>query len=82
MTNTTLRSDKAALCNDSLYTDDHDRERHAGSMRAVAEQIHCQVDEIAGLYEELLTELKAQASVPDYLPVLVSKKVREIYRGH
>jgi hypothetical protein len=64
-----------------LYLNEHDREQHAGSMRAVAEEIHCRVDEIAGLYEELLRQMKERARVFDYLPVLVSKKVKEIYRS-
>jgi hypothetical protein len=67
---------------ESLYADESDRKRHAGSMRAVANDVERPVDEIAQVYESVLEHLKTQARIEDYLPILVSKKVREFYRGH
>jgi len=64
----------------SLYADSGERERHRVSMRSIAEELDRPEQEIAERYERTLAELKARASVPDYLPILVSKKVRETYR--
>lgn len=78
MTVTQIRATR--ILPDELYASESERHRHAGSMRAIAEEIQRPLDEIALVYENLLTQLKAQASIHDYLPILVSKKVKALYR--
>lgn len=82
MTSTEARPDDTASQEDAIYADSHDRQRHLGSMRAIADELHRPIDEIAGLYEEVLAQMRAHARIPDYLPVLVSKKVRQLFRQH
>ena len=63
-----------------LYSDMNERSRHFGEIQSLAGKLQRPVPEIAQLYEELLEYLRAGAQVTDYLPVLVSKKVREMFR--
>lgn len=74
------QSRPTCLSSDDLYASESERHRHAGTMRAIAEEIQQPLDEIVLIYESLLTQLKAQASIHDYLPILVSKKVKALYR--
>jgi hypothetical protein len=65
---------------DTLYDDSDDMHRHADTICALADETHRSAEEIAFVYEEVLTLLKPQARVPDYLPVLVSKRVKDHFR--
>jgi hypothetical protein len=67
---------------DALYVDSQDKQRHLFTIHAIAAEIARPIEEIAALYEEVLTSMKQHARVPDYLPVLVSKKVKQYYRQH
>jgi len=67
---------------DALYTDPADKQRHLITIHAITEETQRPVEEVVALYEEVLMQMKPQASVPDYLPVLVSKKVKQFYRRH
>jgi uncharacterized protein (DUF2126 family) len=66
----------------SPYLDIHDQLRHANTMRSVADEIGRPVDEIENLYEDVLKQLSAGATVTDYLPVLVSKKIKALFHHH
>lgn len=55
--------------------------RHMAAIRAIAEEIGQPVEEVASLYQEELARLSARAAIADYLPVLVSKRLRQRYRG-
>ena len=61
---------------ESLYQDENDRSRHLHNMARLAEEIACPVHLIEPLYEQMLARLKLQATVHDYLPILVAKNVR------
>ena len=65
---------------DALYVDPQDKQRHLATIHAVAEETQRPLEEVAALYEEVLTSMKLRASIFDYLPVLVSKKVKQFYR--
>ncbi|MEC5161337.1 hypothetical protein ACFDR9_002361 [Janthinobacterium sp. CG_23.3] len=54
--------------------------RHMESIHALCNEIDRPFEELAALYQWELARLTAIASVWDYLPVLVVKHVREIYR--
>ena len=54
--------------------------RHLASVQSLCDETGRPFDEIAEVYQCELRRLSAQASVLDYLPVLVGKKVRELYR--
>ena len=59
-----------------LYQDENDRSRHLHNMARLVEEIAYPMHLIEPLYEKLLARLKSQATVHDYLPILVAKNVR------
>ncbi|HEV2608744.1 MAG TPA: DUF3562 domain-containing protein [Noviherbaspirillum sp.] len=67
---------------DSIYTDVQDRDKHQNVMQSIADELDRPMHEIAGMYEAILKDLRTQAAIDDYLPVLVSKRVKEAYRHH
>jgi hypothetical protein len=54
--------------------------RHLASIRGLSDEVGRPFDEIAAAYQCELRRLSAHASVVDYLPVLVCKHVRQLYR--
>lgn len=69
-----------AMLRHHLYSDINDRMKHFGEIQSIADDVHRPVQEIARLYEDVLEYMIDQARVTDFLPVLVSKKVRELCR--
>lgn len=65
---------------DDAYTDVQDRVKHFNAMQSIADELDRPMHEIAGMYEEILKDLRAQAAIDDYLPVLVSKRVKQACR--
>jgi hypothetical protein len=59
-----------------LYDDANDRGKHMRNVESIAAEMHKAVDEVIPLYEDILAHLKAKAVIPDYLPILVSKRVK------
>ncbi len=54
--------------------------RHLASIRSLCDEVGRPFDEIAAVYQCELRRLSAHAVVLDYLPVLVCKHVRQLYR--
>jgi hypothetical protein len=67
---------KAKSVHDALYTDANDRVKHLQNMERLAEEIDRSVLEIKPIYEEVLALMKIKARIHDYLPILVSKRVK------
>lgn len=63
-----------------LYLDSRDQIAHLNQMQRLANDLQRPIPEIVPLYEDVLENLRAYAQIPDFLPVMVSKKVRERYR--
>jgi hypothetical protein len=74
--------DSFILANETLYEDTSERARHVSVVKSLAKDMDEPVDEVAQTYETLLEQYKQNAQILDYLPVLVSKKVKEFYRTH
>jgi hypothetical protein len=66
----------------SPYTDANDRSRHWHNMERLAEETGRPVLELAPLYEEVLANYNSRARIQDYVPILVSKNVKEMLRRH
>jgi alpha/beta superfamily hydrolase len=64
-----------------LYSDANDRMKHFEEIQAIADSLHRPVPDVAQLYEEVLEYLRDRAEIPDFLPVFVSKQVRELCRA-
>ena len=60
-----------------LYLDRRDQITHLNQMQRLATDLQRPIPEIVSLYEDVLANLRAYARVPDFLPIIVSKKVRE-----
>ena len=54
--------------------------RHVASIRALADEVGRPFDEVASIYQCELVRLAAHAVVLDFLPVLVAKRVRHMYK--
>ncbi len=69
-----------------LYADAKDRSRHQYNIEQLAQEIDYPAQLIEPIYENLLARLRSNATVQDYLPILVAKGVRnalkEIARQH
>ncbi|MGC2049404.1 MAG: DUF3562 domain-containing protein [Gallionella sp.] len=50
------------------------------SIKELAKEIDCPVEEVNNIYVSTLTNLKSTARIQDYLHVLASKKVRDALR--
>ena len=66
----------------SPYTDANDRSRHWHNMERLAEETGRPVLELAPLYEEVLANYNRRARIQDYVPILVSKNIKELLRRH
>lgn len=60
----------------ALYTDTNERLRHLDEMQRLAQEATCSLQMITPIYEQTLARLKADATIHDYLPILVAKGVK------
>jgi len=58
--------------------DAQEQAKHAGVIERLALELERSVVEVRPLYEDILAQLRAQACVGDYLPILVSKRIRRL----
>ena len=61
-----------------LYEDDPEKQQHAHAIQILAEGVSTSEEEIFQLYEGVLREYKREAKVKIFLPILVTKRVREL----
>ena len=66
---------------DQTFKNHQEKQRHIAAMNSIAQEFQVPVREIIGLYEHVLIDYKARAKVEDYLPVLVYKRVKAMYRN-
>ena len=60
-----------------LYLDGKDQIKHLSQIHWLANDLQRPITDIVPVYEDVLETLRAYARIPDFLPVIVSKKVRE-----
>ena len=63
-----------------LYDNDKDRKLHSSAIHMLAREFNIPKEEIQGMYETMLSNLKERARVKDYLAVLVSRNVKDMIR--
>ena len=63
------------------YSDSTERVRHVGVMESLAVELGRSIAEIMPLYEDVLVHLRDQAQIQDYLPILVSKRVKLLLKN-
>ena len=66
---------------DASCPDASDRTKHKNVIARLADELNRPEAEITTLYEGILTDLRPQARIPDYLPILVSKRVKRILKN-
>jgi hypothetical protein len=77
-----LFASKRPAMHASPYTDANDRSRHWHNMERLAEETGRPVLELAPLYEEVLANYNRHARIQDYVPILVSKNIKNMLRRH
>lgn len=68
----------ASATSASPYASDEERSRHLRVIGLLATEVHRSIDEIEPLYEDILAHMKSTASIQDYLPILVSRRVKAL----
>jgi uncharacterized protein (DUF2126 family) len=62
----------------ALYENDAQAQQHARVMASIAEDLGCPLEEVARIYEAELARFIREARIRDFLPILVSRSVREL----
>ena len=62
----------------SPYINQEDRSKHLRIIGRLATEVHRSIDEVEPLYEDILSHMKNTATIQDYLPILVSRRVKEL----
>ena len=65
----------------ALYADADDQVRHLRNIETLAKEMDLPVQEIEPLYEDILAHMKLKARIHEYLPILVSKRVRHMLKN-
>lgn len=63
-----------------LYEDEEERRRHSSAMRNLVKDEGMDEEDITRVYEEVLMEYKMDATIDIFLPIIVSKKVKDLLR--
>ncbi len=62
------------------YSSAGDQDKHMNLIERLAVELGSTVLDVAPLYEEVLLGMRSKAQVQDYLPILVSKRVKQLLR--
>jgi hypothetical protein len=62
----------------TLYEDEAEQRQHFGAIQRLVRDVRSPEEEIRPVYEDVLKEFKSEARIKTYLPILVSKKVKEL----
>ena len=63
-----------------LYEDEEERQRHSSAMRNLVKDEGMSEEDITRVYEKVLMEYKKDATIDIFLPIIVSKKVKDLLR--
>jgi hypothetical protein len=74
---TSSRRDFPPLDSSSLYDDEADRNKHMAYMTSIAAEKQKDIAEVTPFYERILSDLRGQAKVHDFLNIFVAKRVTE-----
>ena len=62
----------------ALYEDEAEKKQHFSAIQTLVKDVRSSEEEIRDLYEGVLKEFKTEAKIKTFLPILVSKKVKEL----
>ena len=63
-------------CKKLLYDDETERGLHLRAIKILSSNVGLSVERVERLYEIVLNRLKKEAKIKDFLPILVSRRVR------
>lgn len=61
-----------------LYENEKEEQRHSNAIEMLAKDLGISVNRIHYLYEMILKEFIKDSKIKDYLPILVSRRVKDI----
>ena len=61
-----------------LYDDETEEKLHRKTIQALVRETGMSAEDVSSLYELVFTRLKHHARIKEYLPILVSKEVKDI----
>lgn len=66
------------------FRDDSDRNRHMVAIAELSEEMHLPFEQVCPCYEAVLTEMRREARIEDFLDIFVARRVRERFcaRAH
>ena len=77
-----LRKQAQAMPNPAIhaspYSNPEERNQHERIIGMLANETSRSIAEVEPLYEDILAHMKDTASVQDYLPILVSRRVKAL----
>ena len=62
----------------ALYENETEQKQHFSAIQKLVRDVSSSEEEIRHLYEDVLKEFKSEAKIRTFLPILVSKKVKEL----
>jgi len=68
------------LAQAQLLDDDTEMQKHVNAILSLSTQMEMPVDMVSSLYSESLENYYSKASIKDFLPVLISRQVRQRLR--
>lgn len=63
---------------DSLYENEEQRKQHLRAIQTLIKEVRRPDDEITHLYYVVLQEYEKEAKIKIFLPILISKRIKEI----
>jgi uncharacterized protein (DUF2236 family) len=63
-----------------LHMDEKEQDQHARAIQRLAQELGVPAEEVCRFYQEILNTLRRDATVRTYLPILVSRSVKERLR--
>lgn len=61
-----------------LDAHEDDRARHLRSIGQIAAEVRRPVDEVQPLYEDILATLEQNAEIRDFIPIFVSRRIKQL----
>lgn len=65
----------------AVFRDDADRKRQLVAIAELSEEMDLPLEQVRSCYEAVLTEMRREARIEDFLDIFVARRVREQLRA-
>ena len=62
----------------ALYEDEAEQKQHFMAIQRLVKDVRSAEEEVRHLYEDVLKKFRSEARIKTYLPILISRKVKEL----